>query len=113
MEELKIHFIGRGEVRDFEFTQLDRDGNCCLFKVKTPYGISHYEVFKIQKKTIPNSTVTYEAYPTSRRFGLSAWTFRDYDQAINKFNLICARNSISGIIPHRAGESLKNCVADN
>lgn len=91
VRKLKTKFTGRGEVRGFEFMQLSRCGNACLYEVTQPEGAKHYEVFIIQIKQIPKSKDFYEAYPTSNRFGVNAWTYYDFETAQDKYNEIQAK----------------------
>lgn len=80
MKELKKEFIGEGEVKGFLFTQLEASEKAYLYKVSD--GKIHYEVF--QKRV--NERYGNICKPTSKSFGRWAWTYRNYQEAINKFN---------------------------
>ena len=94
MKELELHFKGQGEVGGFEFTQLKSSDKGYLYEVFCP-DISkiHYEVFrkKIAKEShtvIGGVEVHFPErvkYPTSNNMGDWAWTYRDYNGAIAKF----------------------------
>ena len=81
MEALQENFIGKGEVKGNLFTQIKQSNKAYIYKVDTGCSI-YYEVFKKKVKT--NSV--RHCYPTSKAFGLWAWTYHDLDKAVNKFN---------------------------
>jgi len=81
MKKLEKHFIGRGEVRGFKFTQLQATNSAFLYKVESS-GVIYYEVFR---KRV-NARFGNVSYPTSKAFGKWAWTFRDLNDAEEKFN---------------------------
>ena len=83
MKPLEKNFIGIGEVRGFKFTQISTTDKAFLYKVDTGNQI-HIEVFK----RIINERFACESYPTSRAFGIWAWTYMKLDNAIEKFNEI-------------------------
>ena len=86
MKKLKEQFTGIGEVKGFDFFQLYRTANAAIYKVENNY----YEVFiintqKEQKKNINGSEIFFEPkeiYPRSNQFGISAWTFHDFNKAL-------------------------------
>lgn len=84
---LPTEFVGRGEVKGFEFHQLLRGKNACIYRVSTP-GTKHYEVFKIKVLCKPFTNEQYEAYPKANSFGVWAWSNRQYVFAYNKFKMI-------------------------
>jgi hypothetical protein len=92
MRKLKEQFIGIGEVKGFDFFQLNRTENAAFYKVENSY----YEIFiiktqKEQKKNINGSEVFFkpkEIYPRSNQFGISAWTIHNYDKALTKWGEI-------------------------
>lgn len=67
--QLKKEFIGRSEVRGFLFRQIS----------VTKHGFL-YEVFK---KRINKRFATY-SYPSSKSFGIWAWTFKTLNEATSK-----------------------------
>ena len=82
MRDLKKKFIGKGqEVRGFEFRQLSVTDRGFLYEVKN-YDSIYYEVFKKRINTRFNNI----SYPGSASFGKWAWTYQDYDKAIQKLN---------------------------
>ena len=87
IKELPIEFIGRGEVKGFHFSQLMRGQKMFLYEVNFD-GLTHYEVFEIRVCFTPKTGKPYEGYPKANSFGVWAWTFRDYDKAVEKFNEI-------------------------
>lgn len=85
--KLQKEFIGRGEVKGFHFTQLKRGLKACIYEVADS-GRLHYEVFKIKIGKIPKSNELYEPYPKANSFGIWAWTFQNYENAIERFEII-------------------------
>ena len=81
MKPLEKYFIGRGEVKGFKFTQLKATDLAYMYQVEDG-GMIHYEVFE---KRI-NARFGNISYPNSNAFGIWAWTFRDFDKAMRKFN---------------------------
>lgn len=73
-------FIGRGEVKGFKFTQLGMTDKAFLYQVDTGDTIL-YEVFE---KRI-NRRFACVSYPTSKAFGIWAWTYSNLDKAWQKF----------------------------
>jgi hypothetical protein len=84
MKELSIDFIGRGEVRGFLFQQLIKSDTAYLYEVSPPNSLSYYEVFerRINKRY---DTITY---PSAKAFGLYAWTYHNYEEALDKFKTL-------------------------
>lgn len=79
---LKNTFIGRGEVKGFEFTQLFATSSAFCYKVVSEHGSEHYEVFR----HIVNKKYNCVSYPKSKSFGVWAWSFYSYDRSMVKFN---------------------------
>ena len=73
---LKKEFVGRGEVKGFNFSQISKTNWGFLYEVNTGHMI-YYEVFK---KRV-NHRFVCVSYPTSRAFGIWAWTTTDIKQA--------------------------------
>ncbi len=83
MKELEKHFIGRGEVRGFDFRQIKSNARAYLYQVRTPLdGRIHYEIFKRKANTRFNCI----SYPGSKAFGDWATTTRDYQKAVFLYN---------------------------
>ena len=83
IKPLQIKFEGRGEVNGFTFALLGMTKAAFLYQVSNCSG-KHYEVF--YKKI--NKRFACVSYPTSKSFGIWAWTFNDIKQAVRKFNEI-------------------------
>ena len=81
MKVLEKIFTGRAEVRGFEFEQIKEKESGFIYRVKTPFATIHYEVF--ERKT--NSQYDCVSYPQSPAFGVWAWSFTNYEDAIKKF----------------------------
>jgi len=81
IKELKKEFLGIGEVRGYKFSQISQTSRAFIYEVS--YGeCKHFEVFK---KRI-NSRFGCVSYPSSRGFGIWAWTYSTLNKAIEKFN---------------------------
>jgi hypothetical protein len=83
MKELRESFEGKGEMKGFIFTQLQKTDKCYLYEVKTEGHIG-YEVFQHKINTHFNCI----SYPSSKAFGVWAWYFRDKNKAITKLKEI-------------------------
>ena len=81
MEPLKSNFIGKGEVKGYKFSLLGMTDRAFIYEVDTGHS-KYYEVFK---KNV-NHRFGCISYPTSRGFGIWAWTFSDIGAAIKKYN---------------------------
>ena len=81
MKPLKIQFKGKGEVKGYNFTQISQTDKAFLYEVSSGGG-KHYEVFL---KRI-NHRFACISYPSSKGFGIWAWTYMDLESATNKFN---------------------------
>ena len=81
MKDLPKQFSGRGEVSGYNFNQISQTDKAFVYEVS--YGDSkHYEVFK--KKV--NKRFVGISYPTSRAFGIWAWTYMSLESALEKFD---------------------------
>lgn len=76
MKELKESFIGKGQVRGFQFTQVKKTEFGYIYKVDTKNTIC-YEVF--QRRV--NSRYNCISYPSNKSFGVWAWTVNSLDKA--------------------------------
>ena len=81
MKPLKKQFIGRGEVKGFKFTQITCTNRAFLYEINTGDTL-YYEVFKRRI----NKRFDIESYPSSKSFGIWAWTYSDLERATKKFN---------------------------
>ena len=81
MKDLPKQFSGRGEVCGYNFNQISQTDKAFVYEVS--YGDSkHFEVFS--KKL--NKRYACVSYPTSKAFGIWAWTRMNLESAMNKFN---------------------------
>ncbi len=87
-KKLATEFIGKGEVKGFQFRQLIRGRQACLYEVTTQWNTIHYEVFEIKVFLTPKTKEPYEAYPKANAFGVWAWTTNNYDKALEKLKKI-------------------------
>jgi hypothetical protein len=76
-------FIGRGEVKGFEFCHVEQSEFGLLYEVKDGNRI-YYEVFR--KKSSPPTHESYQ-YPTSKAFGIWAWTYKTLGEAKQRMAL--------------------------
>lgn len=77
IKKLPIEFIGKGEVKGFNFRQLVRGQKACLYEVNTQCS-NHFEVFKIRVFHLPKSTDLYESYPKANSFAVWAWIYNQF-----------------------------------
>ena len=81
MKQLEEEFKGRGQVKGFVFTQLEKSAAGYIYAVYTGENV-HFEVFKHKE----NKHFNCVSYPSNKGFGVWAWTFSDIDKAKNKFD---------------------------
>jgi len=80
-KELEIEFSGKGEVKGYEFKQIEKTGFGYVYEVVfKETGQTHYEVF-LRRENELYQTVTY---PSSKTFGKYAWCIKDKEKAILK-----------------------------
>ena len=84
MKPLPIEFIGRGEVKGYVFRQISATDRAYLYEVRTTNTNVHYEVFKLKI----NKRFDCVSYPTSKAFGVYAWTYMCLGLAKKKFDEI-------------------------
>ena len=84
MRELKTEFDGRGQVKGFKFTQIEKSSNVYLYEVKSG-SQTHYEIFKRKENTRFNCV----SYPSNKAFGIWAWTFKKLETARELFDDLC------------------------
>lgn len=87
MRQLKTEFIGKGQVKGFKFTQVEKSLNAYLYKVESD-GLEHYEVFYHKE----NDRFNCVSYPSNQAFGIWAWTYKNLETAQNKFEDLCITN---------------------
>jgi hypothetical protein len=80
----KLRFHG------FTYTQVLRGVRSCVYEQTVTQEIKYFEVFTIRIE--PETTIGGKFYPERERwpkdedFGYTAWTYRDYEKALKKFN---------------------------
>lgn len=79
MKQLQKNFTGIGEVKGFEFTQISETDKGFIYLVDAG-STSYYEVFKRKENTRFNTV----SYPTSKAFGIWAWSVKTLEQANEK-----------------------------
>lgn len=89
MKEIAKEFTGKGEVKGFRFKQLKASKFAYLYEVSDDFAGIWYEVFKRKE----NKRFYTISYPSSKSFGLWAWSFSDLGLADIKYGDI----HISGI----------------
>ena len=84
IKRLPEQFSGRGEVRGYKFIHICITNRGFCYKVTQSNINPHFEVFR--RKI--NKRFSCESYPTSKAFGIWAWTYKNRDEALNKLNLL-------------------------
>lgn len=79
MKQLEKSFIGKGEVRGFKFEMVHSTPLGYVYAVKDD-NVTHYEVFKHKE----NTRFKCISYPTSKAFGVWAWSMTNLDKAKQK-----------------------------
>ena len=83
VKPFKTQFSGKGEVRGYTFTQVEKGSDSYLYEVKNAdNGDIHYEVFKMKI----NTQYDCVSYPKSKSFGIWAWTKMNLEDAKVLFN---------------------------
>ena len=80
IRQLPEQFIGRGEVRGFQFAQICKTERAFCYGVRINGVITHYEVFK--RKI--NNQFACESYPSAKAFSIWAWTFTCLGKVLEK-----------------------------
>jgi hypothetical protein len=82
IKPLPIKFVGRGEVKGYDFTLICKTKWGFCYEVRLDGIITHYEVFlrKINKR------FGSESYPSAKSFSYWTRTFKTKVQAIRKLN---------------------------
>ena len=81
MRDLAENFEGRGEVKGYSFTQMQKSNKAYLYHVSNNEGGFHYEVFRRKE----NTRFGVVSYPSSKAFGVWAWTTGDFESAKKRF----------------------------
>ncbi|MGM0409008.1 MAG: hypothetical protein ACQETJ_11445 [Bacteroidota bacterium] len=72
IKELPKQFNGRGEVKGFKFFLLSKTKQGFCYEVHSNGINTHYEVFRLKI----NNRFACVSYPTSKAFGIWAWTYK-------------------------------------
>jgi len=81
----------------FIFEKVKTSSSAYIYKVSCiDHDVIHYEVFLRKttqicidfEKRIYSETEFKESYPSNESFGVWAWTYREYQKAIEKFNTL-------------------------
>jgi len=84
IRQLPEQFSGTGEVRGYDFVLICKTSKALCYKVSID-GISvHYEVFRLKI----NNRFACESYPTSKAFGIWAFTYKCLGKAIQKLKTL-------------------------
>ena len=89
MKLLDLEFPGKGEVRGFEFKQVQKSNTAYVYEVNSGTTI-YYEVFR----RVVNTKRQKEVYPSAKHFSIWAWTVKNYEDAKRKFNQLNADNDV-------------------
>jgi hypothetical protein len=81
IKQLPLEFKGRGEVKSYSYKQIKRSGLCYVYAVLAPNGQTWYEVFKAKINPLYGNI----SYPSSKQFGLTAWTCQSIEKAEIRF----------------------------
>lgn len=81
MKQLKEEFTGKGQVRGFVFTQLEKSAAGYIYAVNTGDSI-HFEVFKHKE----NNHFDCVSYPGDKSFGVWAWSYNTIEKARDRFD---------------------------
>ena len=79
MNELPLHFEGKGQVIGYTFTQISKTDWGFIYEVEYG-GHRHYEVFKKRL----NRRFGTISYPTDKAFGIWTWTCMTLERAKDK-----------------------------
>ena len=89
MKLLDLEFPGKGEVRGFEFKQVQKSNTAYVYEVNSGTTI-YYEVFR----RVVNTKRQKEVYPLAKHFSIWAWTQMNYESAKRKFNQLNTVNDV-------------------
>lgn len=84
IRKLPEQFIGRGEVRGFQFSQISMTDRALCYEVRIKGTVTHYEVFRRKIK----NQYGCKSYLTAKAFGIWAWTYTCLEEAIKKLTSI-------------------------
>ena len=76
----------------FNYTQVQRGKRSCIYEQRVSENSVCFEVFLIkirpERKVRDKTLEAAERFPNNEAFGYWAWTYKNYEDAINKFNEI-------------------------
>jgi hypothetical protein len=75
-------FSGKREVKGYEFALICKTVRGFCYEVRLNGTITHYEVFRLKI----NYRWSCISYPTSKAFGIWAWTHKCLEDALRKLN---------------------------
>lgn len=81
IKQLPLEFQGRGEVKPYSYKQIKRSNLCYCYSVLAPNGQTWYEVFRAKINPLYGNI----CYPSSKQFGLTAWTYKTIEKAEIRF----------------------------
>ena len=81
IKPLPKQFTGKGEVKGYYFTQIRQTDKAFIYEVSHDDS-KHYEVFK----KVVNRRFACVSFPTSKAFGIWAFTYMSLEKAKKKFN---------------------------
>jgi len=81
IKPLQKKLAGEGKVKGYDFLQIRQTDKAFIYEVSSG-NRKHYEVFK----KIVNRRYACVSYPTSKAFGIWAWTYRTLEKAEKKFD---------------------------
>lgn len=84
IKQLPVQYIGRGEVRGFQFSKFCMTDRAFCYEVRINGVITHYEVFR--RKI--NLQYDCESYPTANAFGIWAWTYTCLGKAYQRLKFL-------------------------
>jgi hypothetical protein len=77
IKELPLEFKGRREVKLYTFKQVKRSNLCYIYEVLADNGQRWHEVFKTKINPLYGNIT----YPSSKQFGVNAWTCKSIERA--------------------------------
>ncbi len=90
--ELPLEFLGRGEVKGYNFKQIRSSQFAYIYEVLATNGCKWYEVFT---KRV-NTRYGVISYPGSKQFGINAWTCKTFERAEERYNQLNRTVNTSG-----------------
>lgn len=74
----------------FNYTQVLREGNKAIYEQSVTSQVKYFEVFIVRQRPerILKGRLIHagEVFPGNEDFGKTAWSFRNYEKALIKFN---------------------------